>query len=285
MIIGPAYRFGVSAFLLSLLLWSDPLLAQIDDVQKPRRIVSLDYCADQFVLKLVDRENILAVSPDAGREFSYMRAASGGLKTVRPLAEDVLVLQPDLVVRSYGGGPHAPTFFKAIGVSVLNIGWASRIDGEGDGTITAIIQQVADGLGESGRGTKLVEDFRQRLAALPMQIKDIQALYLSSAGATTGPGSLVHDMLVHAGLQNFHKQTGWHVLPLEKLAYQQPDMVVATFFEGSINTNNLWSASRHPIAKSLLHETPLVALEGALTACGGWFIMDAIEALAAGPLS
>ena len=33
---------------------------------RPMRIVSLDYCADQYVLKLVDRERILAVSPDAG---------------------------------------------------------------------------------------------------------------------------------------------------------------------------------------------------------------------------
>ncbi|PZU18112.1 MAG: iron ABC transporter substrate-binding protein, partial [Citromicrobium sp.] len=30
----------------------------------PRRIVSLDYCADQYVLKFADREDILALSPD-----------------------------------------------------------------------------------------------------------------------------------------------------------------------------------------------------------------------------
>ena len=50
----------------------------------PRRIVSLDYCADQYVLKFADREDILALSPDAGKRFSYMRAAAEGIPTVRP---------------------------------------------------------------------------------------------------------------------------------------------------------------------------------------------------------
>ena len=54
-----------------------------------RRIVSLDYCADQFVLGLAERRRILAVSPDADADFSYMRASAEGLRTVRPRAEDV----------------------------------------------------------------------------------------------------------------------------------------------------------------------------------------------------
>ncbi|MCA8893462.1 MAG: ABC transporter substrate-binding protein, partial [Hyphomonas sp.] len=69
--------------------------------------VSLDYCADQYVLKLADREQILAISPDGDKEFSYMHEAAEDVPTVRPVAEDVLVLKPDLVVRAYGGGPNA----------------------------------------------------------------------------------------------------------------------------------------------------------------------------------
>ena len=48
------------------------------------RIVSLDYCADQFVLGLADRERILALSPDAVKDFSYLRAEAAGLPAVRP---------------------------------------------------------------------------------------------------------------------------------------------------------------------------------------------------------
>ena len=44
----------------------------------PRRIVSLDFCADQYVLKLADRESILAVSRDATKDFSFMREEALG---------------------------------------------------------------------------------------------------------------------------------------------------------------------------------------------------------------
>lgn len=115
-------------------------------VGRPVRIVSLDYCADQFVLKLVDRDRILAVSPDADADFSYMRAAAVGLRKVRPVAEDALILEPDLIVRSYGGGPNAAAFFEKAGVPVLNVGWASDID-----AVKAVILDMAEGLGEPAR--------------------------------------------------------------------------------------------------------------------------------------
>ena len=53
-----------------------------EDVDHPQRIVSLDYCADQYVLKLADEEQILAISPDAVKDFSYMREAAAGVPTV-----------------------------------------------------------------------------------------------------------------------------------------------------------------------------------------------------------
>lgn len=42
-------------------------------------------------------------------------------------AEDILALQPDLIVRSYGGGPNAAAFFKRAGVPVLNVGRANTL--------------------------------------------------------------------------------------------------------------------------------------------------------------
>ncbi|HBJ94399.1 MAG TPA: iron ABC transporter substrate-binding protein, partial [Hyphomonadaceae bacterium] len=70
-----------------------------------QRIISMDYCADQYVLALAEREDILALSPDADKTFSYLRDQADGIPQIRPVAESVLAAQPDLIVRSYGGGP------------------------------------------------------------------------------------------------------------------------------------------------------------------------------------
>lgn len=251
-------------------------------VGRPMRIVSLDYCADQYVLKLADPEQILAISPDGVKEFSYMRQEAAGVPTVRPVAEDVLILKPDLVVRAYGGGPNAEEFFKRAGVPVLTVGWTSNVDSEEVGSIPDLIQYMAEGLGQSERGRALVADFRVRLETLRRRTNGETALYMTPAGITTGPGSMVHEMLLEAGFENFEQKPGWRSIPLERLAYERPDTVAAAFFEQLTNHPDSWSPMKHPVAKRHMNEQSVVPLKGAWTACGGWFILDAIEALTEG---
>ncbi len=241
----------------------------------PQRVVSLDYCADQFVLELLPRANILALSPDAAKEFSYRRDAASGLPTVRPVAEDVLALQPDLVIRSYGGGPRAAAFFERAGVPVLQMPFANSID-----DIRQMVVTVANGLGVPERGIEVRNAMDKRLAAIPSAGTAKQALYMTPNGVTSGTGTLIDDMLLAAGLVNFEQRAGWHALPLEALAYEQPDLIVAAFFDQESRHPLMWSAARHPVAQRQLRERETVMLQGAWTSCGGWFLLDAIEALA-----
>ncbi len=241
----------------------------------PIRIVSLDYCADQYVLKLVDRDRILAVSPEADAPYSYMRDAADGLAQVRAATEDVIVLRPDLVVRSYGGGPGAPAMFEAAGIPVLQIGWAATLD-----DVKAVTRDVANGLGAFERGEAVVSEMERRLSRLQAASPAGSALYITPGGVTTGPGSLIHDMLIAAGLTNFEDAPGWRAIPLEKLAYDHPDLVALGFAELLDASPDSWTPINHPVARNLMKDRPVAALDGALTACGGWFLMDAVEALA-----
>jgi len=270
---------------ISLTACGAPPMPQAGNTDRPMRIVSLDYCADQYVLKFADPEQILAISPDGVKDFSYMRDEAVGVPTVRPVAEDVLILKPDLVVRAYGGGPNAEAFFERAGVPVLTVGWTSNVDTEEVGSIPSLIQQMADGLGQSERGRALVTDFRARLAAVDKRADGEEALYLTPAGVTTGPGAMVHEMLVSAGFENFQEQPGWRSIPLERLAYERPDVIAAAFFDQKTNHPDSWSPMNHPVAERHMDEVPVVPLKGAWTACGGWFILDAIEALAKGGAS
>ena len=248
--------------------------------RQPQRIVSLDYCADQYVLRFADRERILAVSPDAQRDFSYMRKRAAGVPTVRPVAEDVIVLKPDLVVRSYGGGPQAPAMFARAGVPVHRVGWAEDFP-----AILLTIRNTAKALGAAEEGDRVAAEMSRRLQALwPTRTQGHparrSALYMTPAGVTSGPGSLIHEMLVAAGLDNFQARPGWRTLPLERLAYEQPDLIAAAFFQSLTNHPSGWSPSRHPVAQTQLAERDVVPIKGAWTACGAWFLMDAVESLA-----
>lgn len=242
---------------------------------RPMRIVSLDFCSDQYVLKMVDRERILAVSPDAVKAFSYMKEKAKGVQSVRANAEDVLALKPDLIVRSYGGGPNAATFFERADIPVLNVGWAGDING-----IKRVTKHMAAGLDAVDLGVQIIEDLEQRLAHLKALRNDNIALYMTPSGTTTGEGSLVHELLEEAGLENFEQKPGWRTLPLERLVYEQPDMVAAAFFDTNDFKKDSWSAMRHPVARAQISNLPTVALKGSWMSCGAWFAIDAIEALA-----
>ena len=245
---------------------------------RPQRIVSLDFCADQYLLRFVEPERILALSPDAGRDFSYMRGHAAGLPSVRPVAEDVIVLKPDLVVRSYGGGPHAPAMFERAGIPVHTVGWAEDLE-----TVIRTIKDTARVLGSEQQGLAVAAEMQSRLASLRKHEQEASALYLTPGGVTSGPGSLVHEMLAAAGLENFQTRPGWGPIPLERLAYDQPDLIAAGFFDKLTNHPHVWSAIRHPVARAQLDGGAVVTIEGAWTACGAWFLMDAVEALARGP--
>lgn len=241
------------------------------------RIVSLDYCADQFVMKLADREHVLALSPDAGAPFSYMRDAAAAYPTVLPRAEDVLILEPDVVVRAYGGGPKAAAFFARSGVPVVQIGLTDSLDG-----VRATVRRIAKALGVAGRGEAIVARMDARLAAIRAPEARPKTLYMTPSGFTAGPGTLVDEMLGVAGLANFQQVRGWRPLPLEHLAYQSPELVAfASFGSGSAH-DRARTPARHPVARRRTGEAPVVALDGATTSCGGWFLLDAVEALAAG---
>jgi iron complex transport system substrate-binding protein len=239
-------------------------------------IVSLDYCADQYVLGLADRERVLALSPDAGKDFSYLRDDAAGLPAVRPRAEDVLALQPGLVVRSYGGGPRAAAFFERAGVPVLQIDFAPDIDAVRDR-----IRQAAQALGVADRGEALIDEMDARLARARAGAPRADTLYLAPSGVAAGSGTFVDHLIAAAGLGNFSDEPGWRSIPLERLAYETPDVYAVPRFDRT-NHNMVWTPFRHPVAVRRVQAGPTIPIDGATTSCGAWYLADAVEALAAG---
>ncbi|WP_255573798.1 ABC transporter substrate-binding protein [Erythrobacter sp. SCSIO 43205] len=235
----------------------------------------MDYCADQYVLRFAERGDIVALSPDADKPFSYMRAEASGIPQVRPRSADVLALEPDLVLRSYGGGPQVGVFLERAGVEVVQIGYPGTID-----DVRAEVARVGTALGKADEARDLADEMDARLRVLKRTREAPSALYIAQGGVTSGQGSLVHELMLAAGLSNFQDRPGWNPIPLERLAYNRPDLVVAAFFEGAGGSTDSWSATRHPIAQKQLSELPVAKVEGAWTACGGWFLVEAVEAMA-----
>ena len=240
-----------------------------------QRIVSLDYCADQYVMQFAPRGAIAALSPDARKDFSYHRARTAGFPSVRPRVEDVLALRPTLVVRSFGGDAGIDAALTSAGVEVVQLGHPQTLP-----EVRAELLRVGAALGAAEAAQVLARDFDARLSALPPEHDKPTALYMTPGGVTTGGGSLIDEMMTHAGLSNFESSTGWSALPLERLAGQRPDIIVAAFYGETGADSDQWSAARHPIAAAQLRGRPVARLSGASVSCGAWYTLDAVETMA-----
>ncbi len=246
-------------------------------VTQPRRIISLDFCADQYLLALADRDTIVGLSPDSDKAFSYLRHQARGIAQIRPRAEDILIEKPDAVIRTYGGGPNITAFLERVGVDVIQITYANDL-----AAIRENVVATAAALGHPARGQSIASEMDRRLAALDAEPKG-EILYVTSKGAVAGEGTLIDELIIRAGRENFDQRAGWGFAPLERLAYEAPGAVAAGFFDGDDARTDLWSPARHPVAQRALRAADVIDIPGAWTACGAWYVIDAAEAMAAAP--
>lgn len=243
----------------------------------PRRIVSLDYCADQFVLALADRDQIAALSRGARRDDSYFRDRALGIRQTRGTLEEVLALRPDLIVRSWGGPWDAEQVYARFGVPVLQVGDAPDFS-----AARADLIDAARVIARPARGDAIARDLDQRLArlrALPAP-RDRAVMYLSAGGAVAGRGTMMDSVIGAAGGRNVRTEESWAVMPLERLVQMPPALIALGFFDHGRTRMNAWLPARHPVMRAALADARTVRLPTASISCEAWFAIVAAEAIA-----
>ena len=245
---------------------------------EPRRIVSLDYCADQFVLALADRDQIAALSRGSRRDDSYYRARAAGIRQTRGTLEEVLALRPDLVVRNWGGPWDAEQVYARFGVSVLQVGDAPTFEVAREDLLDA-----AQVIGHAERGAALARDLDLRLARLRATHapEPPPVMYLSAGGAVAGAGTLMDAVIAAAGGRNVRGEESWAVTPLERMVATPPALIALGFFDHGRTEMNAWLPARHPAVRRALAEARTVTLPTAAIACEAWYTIDAAERIAA----
>jgi iron complex transport system substrate-binding protein len=238
----------------------------------PRRVLSLDQCADQYVLALVPRSQIVGLSHRADDLDSYLRTRAGRLPQRRASLEAVFAARPELVVRYWGGDAALLRALERRGVRSVTIEEVSDFAG-----VRANVQRVARAAGREAEGRALLLAMDQRLASAAGAWRGQPALYLTPGSYTAGQGTLVASILEAAGLRSL-APAGYSLMPLERLVLSPPSMFVLGFFDMARFTR--WQVARHPVLARVRRGRPAVRLPAAVLGCPGWFAADAAVALA-----
>ncbi len=237
----------------------------------PRRVVSINLCADQFVVALADPGQVAALSLlAADPALSAVADRARTFPRIRPNAESVLAQKPDLVVSGAWTSRETEAILAARKIPVLRLKLA-----EDFAAIRTQLLQVGAALGQTSRAEALAADLDARLAAIPHAARP-PALVWQAAGFTPGVGTLPDAALRAAGRPNAAPFAGYGTVRLETLVSNPPALLVLPArVQGGGN-----SLSESLLSHPALAAIPRLAIEPAWLACGSPDSLRAVEALA-----
>lgn len=239
------------------------------------RVMSVDSCADQYVIALSPRDAIVGVSARSDDSDSYMREQAKGLPVRRATTETVLALKPDVVVRYWGGDARLPEALERRGVRVVRIADATDFDG-----VRANVRAVAAALDQGPRGEALIADMDARLARSKDAWKGQPAMYVTPTGYSSGGDTLVDAMMRAAGLTNLVAGPAWEPIPLETLVRSPPAAFVLGFFGRMSTLMTRWGPGRHAALQKRIEGRAVASLPASQIGCPAWFIGESVETLA-----
>lgn len=231
-----------------------------------QRVVSLNLCSDQLLVLLAPGK-AAGLSPLArDPALSFVAAQATHLPVVRPSAEAVLGLHPDLILAGAYGAQPTLALLAQEGVAIRRLGMPQDF-----AAIRAQTARLAALLGEPARGAALIAAMNATLRAIPPPAHRLTALVWQPRGYTAGPNSLMDAVLRAAGLTDIG--TGRRV-GLEMLLRDPPDLLVVP------ETPAYPSLATDLLDNRAIAAIPRRAVPTPLTICAGPFTAEAATLLA-----
>ena len=246
------FRKGISVFLLCVLsvlltACSIPGTAQqettaytvtdiegtaVDFPAPPRRIVTLSMSTDETMLGLVEPERIVAVNellddPVSSNVTGLVKAIPQRIGN--PTVEEIMALQPDLVVVPDWGDLSMVPSLREVGLRVVVCKGASNL-----AEIRETVELLAAAAGEVQRGQKLLSMMDEKLAEIQAKVEKIpqaerkRVVLISLMGGYGGLGSSFDEACRYAGVINGRAELGirdFQVMTKEQLVQIDPDIL------------------------------------------------------------
>lgn len=263
---------------LSLSLWLGH--AALAD-NKPQRIVSLTACTDQMLLMLVEPERIAAVSDLAiDPLYSYYWQRAAGLAIHGGLAEQIIPLQPDLIIGSRFTNNNSVQILRQLGYSVQTFDSPTTL-----AQIEVYTRAIGRAVGEPQKAEAIIDDMYRNIAsakALVQELPEQLAVSYGPNGFTAGTHTLKHTILRGAGYRNLASELGidyYGNISLEQLVWSNPDAIIID--EDIPDQNSLaQDFVKHPVLSRLLGERAFTSVPTNEWLCPGPLAGQAMLSLA-----
>jgi iron complex transport system substrate-binding protein len=243
------------------------------------RVASMNVCTDQLLIPLADPQQILGLSrfardswqsfwADDARRYSIL---SGG-------AEDVLVLDPDIVVASLFDKRSTRDLLKAQGLHLAEFSVPRNLD-----EVKAQIRRMGEIVQHADRAAAEVARLDAAVARARQAVteKRYSVLPLSRRGWVSGSDSLVSSLLSETGLFNAAGDLGvgsGGYASLEAIVSLKPDFLLVSE-AGDRAEDDGRAFLLHPALERFYPPEKRIVIPERLTVCGGVMLADALDML------
>lgn len=246
----------------------------------PRRVVSLNLCADQLLLRLADREQIASLSPFAhDPRQSFLVEDAKALPANKGSGEQILMESADLVIAGRFDSKPKLQLLADKGVPTLLLdAWRDLEHGR------AQVRMMAERLGHPERGEALIAEIDAALVRAKGAAPAERTVFVMfRRGFVLGSDNFMNALLRHVGLRPMQGDLGLPqggMVRLETLVATPPDYAMIGR-EGLAAVDNGTAFLLHPALVAAVPPERRITLDNKLATCGGPSTPAAIDALAA----
>lgn len=244
----------------------------------PRRIVSMNLCTDQMVLQLAEPGTVVSVSfLTADPAESPAAHMTSGLTLNYGQAEEIIVLNPDLVVTGRYTTTAAKILLRRLGYRILEVDVPLTFDAVRETYFT--LGQVLD---RTEAARRLIDNLDRRFAALENRVGGRtfgSVLILDANGFTVGRPSLIDQVLGRIGLLNVAARLNigdFGQVTMEAVLIAKPDHLVRMEYRSDMPSLANQTLS-HPALVKYLGSKTMISVPQSWLNCGGPYLADAAE--------
>jgi iron complex transport system substrate-binding protein len=249
---------------------------------RPQRIVSMNLCTDELLMRIVDPSRIAGItylSQQAVNAPLGLGAISAKLAVNHGLAEEVIKLQPDLVLAGSFTTTTSTSLLRHLGYNVVTFDPENTLD-----DMRANIRKLGALVGEPERAEQVVADFSTRLTALQAQIPPGEKPVFADIGVNnyvSGDATLYAEIVNAGGYRTLGQAVGYagyRNISLEQVLTVRPALIsTATPWTSPPSMSTM--ALAHPALRTLLSRTPTITIPERYTTCGAPSVLGAVEML------
>lgn len=262
--------------LVIMVVWLAVLPASASAGDPPRRVISINLCADQLLVLLAPETVVSLTALATDPAFSPVAEEAKRYAVNHGRIEEIVSSAPDLVLAGPYTAPATLELTRRRGIPIAIVGMPEDFDG-----IRAVVRDTAAALGVSGKGEALIAGMERELATVPAVVgRRPRVLAWQPGGFTAGRGTLTDAVLTAAGFANAAAEagmTGYGYLSLETVVADPPDLLIAEA-ETPERPSLREALLQHPALSRL--RRPGNTAEVPLMSCGGPFTARAVTRLA-----